>query len=142
MGSSNRLARIAVLAAAATVAGTLTAVAGTPASAASPRSAAVDRARDQVAAHADALGWARGQALQVKDVVLDADGSAHVRFDRTYDGLPVLGGDLVVHLEGAGRLRRGADLASSQTGSPWPAPGPPSRRSARRTSPRPTSTSG
>ena len=97
MGHTSRLARVAVITAAATVAGTITAVVGTPANAASPRSAAVDRARDQVAAHADSLGWARGQALQVKDVVLDADGSAHVRFDRTYDGLPVLGGDLVVH---------------------------------------------
>ena len=112
MGPSNRLARIAVLAAAATVAGTLTTVAGSPASAASPRSAAVDRARGQVAVRADALGWARGQALQVKDVVLDADGSAHVRFDRTYDGLPVLGGDLVVH-QGPQGGYRGADRASS-----------------------------
>ncbi len=29
--------------------------------------------------------------------VRDADGSTHVRLDRTYGGLPVLGGDLVVH---------------------------------------------
>ena len=111
MGSTNRLARIAVLAAAATAAGTLTAVAGTPASAASPRSAAVDRARDQVVSHADALGWSKGQALTVKDVVLDSDGSAHVRFDRTFDGLPVIGGDLVVH-QGAQGGYRGADRAS------------------------------
>jgi Zn-dependent metalloprotease len=111
VGSPSRLARVAVLTAAATVAGTLTAMAGTPASAASPRSAAVDRARDQVAAHADTLGWAKGQALTVKDVVLDADGAAHVRFERTFDGLPVVGGDLVVH-QGSQGGYRGADRAS------------------------------
>ena len=32
-----------------------------------------------------------------RDVIVDADGTEHVRFDRTYRGLPVLGGDLVVH---------------------------------------------
>jgi Zn-dependent metalloprotease len=40
--------------------------------------------------------------LVVKDVVQDADGVQHVRYDRTYAGLPVIGGDLVVH-EGAAR---------------------------------------
>ena len=34
----------------------------------------------------------------------DADGDTHVRLDRTYRGLPVVGGDLVVHQEhGIGR---------------------------------------
>src|SRR6476619_1637468 len=32
-----------------------------------------------------------------RDVIVDADGTEHVRFDRSYRGLPVLGGDLVVH---------------------------------------------
>ncbi|HYN96058.1 MAG TPA: M4 family metallopeptidase, partial [Pilimelia sp.] len=32
-----------------------------------------------------------------RGVVLDPDGRRHVRFDRTYRGLPVLGGDYVVH---------------------------------------------
>jgi Zn-dependent metalloprotease len=31
-----------------------------------------------------------------RDVVKDADGTVHTRYERTYDGLPVLGGDLVV----------------------------------------------
>ena len=31
------------------------------------------------------------------DTIIDADGTTHVRIDRTYRGLPVLGGDLVVH---------------------------------------------
>ena len=46
------------------------------------------------------------QGLVVKDVVQDADGVQHVRYNRTFDGLPVIGGDLVVH--------EGADRALSQ----------------------------
>jgi Zn-dependent metalloprotease len=32
-----------------------------------------------------------------RDAILDADGSEHVRFERSYGGLPVIGGDFVVH---------------------------------------------
>ncbi len=32
-----------------------------------------------------------------RETITDADGSTHVRFDRTLDGLRVVGGDLVVH---------------------------------------------
>ncbi len=42
------------------------------------------------------------EGLVVKDVVRDVDGVEHVRYERTYAGLPVIGGDLVVH-DGAGR---------------------------------------
>ncbi|KAA1418024.1 M4 family metallopeptidase [Nocardioides humilatus] len=39
-----------------------------------------------------------GQAFKVTGTTLrDADGSTHVRLERTYRGLPVIGGDLVVH---------------------------------------------
>ncbi|WP_405021002.1 M4 family metallopeptidase [Kitasatospora sp. NBC_00070] len=51
-----------------------------------------------------------GQGRTVRDVVTDQDGSRHVRFDRTYAGLPVLGGDLIVHLTPAGATRS-TDLA-------------------------------
>ncbi len=34
----------------------------------------------------------------------DANGAEHVRFDRSYKGLPVIGGDLVVHSDARGRL--------------------------------------
>ncbi|MCO8275190.1 M4 family metallopeptidase [Actinoplanes sp. TRM 88003] len=40
-----------------------------------------------------------------RSVVVDADGTRHVRIDRTYKGLPVLGGDFVVHSRPDGRLR-------------------------------------
>ncbi len=43
------------------------------------------------------LGLGSREKLVVKDVVKDADGTTHTRYERTYAGLPVLGGDLVVH---------------------------------------------
>ncbi|MFB7933671.1 M4 family metallopeptidase [Streptomyces sp. NPDC056039] len=46
---------------------------------------------------ADEIGLGEQEKLVVKDVVKDVDGSVHTRYERTYAGLPVLGGDLVVH---------------------------------------------
>ena len=46
---------------------------------------------------AASLGLGAKEKLTVKDVVVDKDGTRHLRYDRTYAGLPVLGGDLVVH---------------------------------------------
>ena len=48
-------------------------------------------------AHPGAALASDGTAFHVTDTVTDADGTTHVRMDRTYRGLPVLGGDLVVH---------------------------------------------
>ncbi|GGS14402.1 peptidase M4 [Streptomyces humidus] len=48
------------------------------------------------AATARELGLGAKEALVVRDVVKDADGTVHTRYERTYAGLPVLGGDLVV----------------------------------------------
>ena len=45
---------------------------------------------------ARALGLGARERLVVRDVVKNADGTLHTRYERTYDGLPVLGGDLVV----------------------------------------------
>ncbi|KQU69235.1 peptidase [Phycicoccus sp. Root101] len=42
------------------------------------------------------LGLGADQKLVVRDVVVDTDGTRHVRYERTYRGLRVLGGDLVV----------------------------------------------
>ncbi|MEV6765416.1 M4 family metallopeptidase [Streptomyces sp. NPDC051105] len=52
---------------------------------------------------AKTLGLGAREKLVVKDVTQDADGTTHTRYERTYAGLPVLGGDLVVH-ENGGRL--------------------------------------
>ncbi|GGT33925.1 M4 family metallopeptidase [Streptomyces purpureus] len=42
------------------------------------------------------LGLGSQEKLVVRDVVQDRDGTTHTRYERTYAGLPVLGGDLVV----------------------------------------------
>ena len=39
--------------------------------------------------------------FHARDVIVDADGTEHVRFDRSYGGLPVIGGDFVLHTRGA-----------------------------------------
>ncbi|MER5411108.1 M4 family metallopeptidase [Streptomyces sp. NPDC002769] len=49
------------------------------------------------------IGLGAKEKLVVRDVVKDADGTVHTRYERTYNGLPVLGGDLVVHESKAGR---------------------------------------
>ncbi|WP_128380147.1 M4 family metallopeptidase [Streptomyces cavernae] len=54
---------------------------------------------------ADELGLGAKEKLVVRDVVKDADGSVHTRYERTYDGLPVLGGDLVVHESKSGDVQ-------------------------------------
>jgi Zn-dependent metalloprotease len=52
---------------------------------------------------AKSLDLGTKEKLVVKDVAQDADGTTHTRYERTYAGLPVLGGDLVVHAK-SGRL--------------------------------------
>jgi Zn-dependent metalloprotease len=51
------------------------------------------------------LGLGAKEKLVVRDVVKDRDGTVHTRYERTYDGLPVLGGDLVVSSD-AGKTER------------------------------------
>ncbi|MGW7491936.1 M4 family metallopeptidase [Streptomyces sp. NPDC054786] len=51
------------------------------------------------------LGLGAQEKLVVKDVIKDADGTTHTRYDRTYAGLPVLGGDLVVHTAKGGAIK-------------------------------------
>ncbi|MGY0491672.1 M4 family metallopeptidase [Streptomyces sp. WG-D5] len=48
------------------------------------------------------LGLGKNEKLVVRDVLQDKDGTTHTRYERTYDGLPVLGGDLVVDATKAG----------------------------------------
>ncbi|MER0482740.1 M4 family metallopeptidase [Streptomyces sp. Edi2] len=51
------------------------------------------------------LGLGAQEKLVVKDVIKDADGTTHTRYERTYDGLPVLGGDMVVHTAKGGAIK-------------------------------------
>jgi Zn-dependent metalloprotease len=75
------------------------------------RAAAIAAAQRDAAKTARSLKLSGGQALRVKDVVRDRDGSTHVRYERTYRGLPVVGGDFVLHRAPNGRVH-GADWAS------------------------------
>jgi Zn-dependent metalloprotease len=55
---------------------------------------------------AEDLGLGAKEKLVVRDVVKDRDGTLHTRYERTYDGLPVLGGDLVVTTAASGRTEQ------------------------------------
>ncbi|GAA3296005.1 M4 family metallopeptidase [Streptomyces cinereospinus] len=67
------------------------------------RTALIREADAQKAATAQELNLGAQERLVVRDVVKDADGTVHTRYERTYAGLPVLGGDLVVATAGDGR---------------------------------------
>ncbi|MFG2965516.1 MULTISPECIES: M4 family metallopeptidase [unclassified Streptomyces] len=58
----------------------------------------VEAARAAAFAHAPSTGVGAGDELRAQDVMIDPEGARHVRFVRTHRGMPVLGGDLVVHL--------------------------------------------
>ena len=91
-----RLLGVAIMAALAVPATALAAVpAGSP---------AVARANGLIDGHASAFRRAAADAFAARDVIVDADGTEHVRFDRTWRGLPVIGGDVVVHSRN-GQLR-------------------------------------
>jgi Zn-dependent metalloprotease len=74
------------------------------AQAASSQGLAADAVR-ALSSHPRAARAADGQNFAVKDTIVDRDGTTHVRLDRTYFGLPVLGGDLVVHRSAGGAWR-------------------------------------
>src|SRR5690242_12489618 len=77
----------------------LMALAGT-ASAANADHPAVGRALGLIKSNASALRASGADQYVVRDVIVDRDGTEHVRFNRTYAGLPVIGGDFVVHSKG------------------------------------------
>ncbi|MFF9584655.1 M4 family metallopeptidase [Streptomyces achromogenes] len=96
---------VAVATAATGLAGTAFAGPGTgqrhaAASPASNAAVVVEAARAAAFAHASATGVSKGDELHAQDVMIDPEGARHVRFVRTHNSLPVLGGDLVVHLDG------------------------------------------
>ncbi|MEU2556003.1 M4 family metallopeptidase [Streptomyces sp. NPDC013313] len=71
----------------------------------SQRTGLIRHASAASAATARAIGLGARERLVVKDVVEDADGTLHTRYERTYAGLPVLGGDLVVDTAGSGAVK-------------------------------------
>jgi Zn-dependent metalloprotease len=72
---------------------------------ASGRSLQLAAARAGAVLAGKSIGLGVGEKLIAKDVITDGDGSTHVRYDRTFDGLRVIGGDLVTHREKSGKLR-------------------------------------
>ncbi|NUP18010.1 MAG: M4 family metallopeptidase [Streptomyces sp.] len=85
------------------------------------RATALENASSVLTDLAGSLGLTPEQGMTARDVVVDADGTQHVRYDRTYRQLPVLGGDFVVHLakdgtyRNASRATKGAVSLSSVT---------------------------
>lgn len=65
----------------------------------------VKRALGHIKSNGQSVNQSAGDQFFVRDVIVDADGSEHVRFDRTYKGLNVIGGDVVVHSKGNGAFR-------------------------------------
>ncbi|WOX21975.1 M4 family metallopeptidase [Streptomyces solicathayae] len=66
------------------------------------RTALIKAADADKANTAKALGLGAQEKLVVRDVVKDRDGTTHTRYERTFAGLPVLGGDLIVAESKAG----------------------------------------
>ncbi|GHF50228.1 peptidase M4 [Streptomyces mashuensis] len=62
----------------------------------SQRAELIRQANATTADTAKALGLGPKEKLVVRDVSRDQNGALHTRYERTYEGLPVLGGDLVV----------------------------------------------
>ncbi|TWV30685.1 peptidase M4 [Streptomyces misionensis] len=70
---------------------------------ASAHTSLIKQAQADAPETAQQIGLGAKEKLVVKDVVKDVDGTVHTRYERTYAGLPVLGGDLVVHTSKAGK---------------------------------------
>ncbi|MFG3204927.1 M4 family metallopeptidase [Streptomyces sp. NPDC048192] len=100
--------RLATTASVAVTTATLLSVALSPtahADARPTRATAIQNAASALLAHAAGLGLTSAEQTSVRDVIVDGNGTQHVRYDRTYRGLPVLGGDFVVHLAPDGAYR-------------------------------------
>ncbi|MFF5495587.1 M4 family metallopeptidase [Streptomyces aquilus] len=69
------------------------------------RTTLIKQQQADAAGTAEKIGLGAQEKLVVKDVVKDADGTVHTRYERTYAGLPVLGGDLVVHESKSGATK-------------------------------------
>ncbi|MCX5411039.1 M4 family metallopeptidase [Streptomyces sp. NBC_00059] len=78
---------------------------------AAARGTALRAAQADAPAAAETLGLGSQEELIARDVIKDADGTVHTRYERTYAGLPVLGGDLVTHTSADGSSK-GVDRAT------------------------------
>jgi Zn-dependent metalloprotease len=76
------------------------------------RATALARGAEALAAHRSAIDGTAAEKYIARDVIVDASGATHVRYDRTYQGLAVRGGDFVVHNTPGGSFA-GATVAQS-----------------------------
>jgi Zn-dependent metalloprotease len=127
---------VATAAIAATALATI-ATSGAQASPTAAGSGGIDRAIAAATTHGAAFGFDPDQALSSRSISTDADGTTHVRFDRTFKGLPIVGGDLVVHTDPAGAWK-GVNAASTSVRVASTTPTVPRLRPAPRPA-RPTS---
>ncbi|MFI0806043.1 M4 family metallopeptidase [Streptomyces echinatus] len=72
---------------------------------AATRTTLIHKAQAGATGTARRIGLGAQEKLVAKDVVRDTDGTVHTRYERTYAGLPVLGGDLIVHTAASGRTQ-------------------------------------
>ncbi|MFJ5259598.1 M4 family metallopeptidase [Streptomyces sp. NPDC088387] len=117
--------RLATAAVAVTAAALVAAVVSPTAGAADrrpTRAGAVENAASALVEEAAALGLTSEQGTKVRDVIVDTDGTQHVRYDRTYRELPVLGGDFVVHLAPDGTYRDATRATRATIGLPTVTP--------------------
>jgi Zn-dependent metalloprotease len=70
---------------------------------------------------ADTIRKAPADDFVLRSTVVDRDGTEHVRFDRTYQGLPVIGGDVVLHSKNGVLQRTGLTLKTVARPSVTPA---------------------
>ncbi|MEU1012907.1 M4 family metallopeptidase [Streptomyces sp. NPDC005890] len=80
---------------------------------AAARTTLIQQAQAGAADTAQQIGLGAKEKLVVKDVVKDVDGTLHTRYERTYAGLPVLGGDLIVHTAKSGKTEGVTKAAKS-----------------------------
>ena len=101
------------------VAGPATALPGTSAPPPPSALAAAVSAADQAAAAGlDALAKGPGESYERRTVTPWVDGMYSVAYERSYRGLPVVGGDAVVIADGQGRIRGSQSASSGPIGVP------------------------
>ncbi|MET8623890.1 M4 family metallopeptidase [Kitasatospora sp. NPDC004669] len=135
-----KLAAVAVLSATAMLTGVIqvsTSVAQASPAAPSLQAQAVQQhaavvavAKGQSGPIAKALALGDQEKLVAKDAIVDKDGTRHLRYERTYAGLPVIGGDLVVHQKADGAVKSVNKAVSAQITLPSLTPQIPADKAA------------
>ncbi|MET0998379.1 MAG: M4 family metallopeptidase [Marmoricola sp.] len=106
--------RSVTLVSAALLAVTAAAAGASQAQAADPSPGRDARAIAAAESHAGVTRFGAAQDFKAVDTMVDPDGTTHVRLSRTYRGLEVVGGDLVVHQSQAGAWK-GSSLTLGTT---------------------------